>query len=392
MAFFHSVAACAAEPYSVSGDCGGFPRIDLKTMPGSCVGLIAAHLGFVRGVVAIGQDIYVADMGGWHRGRGRILRLADGGRAPPEVLLSGLDEPNGLALGPNGSLYIGLLGKVVRYDPHAPDPAAGLHDVLVNLPVTGRHPLDALAVAPDASLFVNVGSATDHCEGLNDADPDPKAVCPETAGVNPRGVILHIVPSDKPVDAATVTSYARGLRNSMALTVLPAGDVVAAVNARDFIDHADSSLSDEALPHETFDRVEEGADYGWPYCYDKNIPSPEYPQFNCATRHPPTLLLPPHAAPLGMVIYRSGMFPELNGNAVIAFHGYRAEGHRLVALPLDAHGQPTGPLKPLISDWDAVKGQHPQGAPVGVFAQADGSILIAEDHNGTLLRLARSAP
>jgi glucose/arabinose dehydrogenase len=387
---FHS--ADAAEVYAANGDCDGFARVDLKTMPGSCVGLVALHLGFARGVAVIGQDVYVADMGGWHKGRGRILRLANGGRLPPEVVLKGLDEPNGLALGPNGTLYVGLLGKLIQFDPKAADPAASIREIVTNLPDTGRHPLDALAVAPDGSLFVNVGSASDHCEQGKDMPPDSKAVCPETTGTSPRGVVLHVMPGSTPVDASTVTPFARGLRNSMAMTVLPVGDLIVGVNSRDYIDQADPALSDADLPHDTFDRVEQGADYGWPYCYDKNVPGPEYPHYDCAVKHAPTLLLPPHAAPLGMALYGGAMFPELKGQAVIAFHGYRDQGHRLVALPIDAHGQPTGPLTDLISDWDVAKGQHPQGAPVGVSVMADGSILIAEDHNGTLLRLARTAP
>ena len=75
---------------------------------------------------------------------------------------------------------------------------------------------------------------------------------------------------------------------------------------------------------------------------------------------------------------------------MIALHGYRAQGHRLIALPIDEEGRPTGPLKDLVRGWELVPGDHPQGAPVAVFAQGDGSILVTEDHNGTLLRLARS--
>jgi glucose/arabinose dehydrogenase len=33
-----------------------------------------------------------------------------------------------------------------------------------------------------------------------------------------------------------------------------------------------------------------------------------------------------------------------------------------------------------------------RGTPVAVFEKGDGSILITEDHNGTLLRLARRPP
>ncbi len=64
--------ARAAKP-PTAGDCDGFPRLGLKTAPGMCVGLVQAHLGFVRGVACIGKDVYVADMGGWRKGRGRVL-------------------------------------------------------------------------------------------------------------------------------------------------------------------------------------------------------------------------------------------------------------------------------------------------------------------------------
>lgn len=384
--------AAAAASYVTHGDCDGFPRVGLKTAPGMCVGLVAAHLGFARGVVAIGRDIYVVDMGGWRKKHGRLLRLGNGGRRPPEALLSGLDEPNGLAPASDGALYLGVLGKVIRVDPAAADPAASVRDVVVGLPDDGRHPLTALAVAADGSLFVNVGSKTDNCEGAKGALPDPVAPCPETIGTAPRGVILHIAPSSAPVDVHGIVPYASGLRNSMALAITPSGRLVAAVNARDNIEQVDASLSDEDLPHDTFDRIEEGADYGWPYCFDAGRPSPEYKEADCRQKHLPTMLLPPHAAPLGMLLYRSARLAGLKHQLVIGFHGYRALGHRLVALAIDNDGKPLGPLRDIVWGWDDVEGNHPQGTPVSVFEQADGSILITEDHNGTLLRLSRPKP
>jgi glucose/arabinose dehydrogenase len=385
-------ASAAEKSYVTAGDCDGFPRDNLKSIPGSCVGLVATHLGFARGVVAIGDDIYVVDMGGWRKGHGRLLRLADSGRAAPSVVLDHLDEPNAIAAGPAGTLYLGLLGKVVQIDPASQNPAATLRDIVVKLPTEGRHPLPALAVAPDGSLFVNVGSATDHCENEDGSPPNPAALCPETVATMPRATIIRAPPSASPIDASAISPYARGLRNSMALAVLPSGDLVAAVNARDAIDAADPSLSDETLPHDTYDRVQQGADYGWPYCYDDDAPSPEYPHFGCAEKHKPTLLLPAHAAPLGMLYYHGDALSALNGELVIGLHGYRATGHRLVALPVDDHGIPTAPPSDVIWGWEGAKDDHPRGTPVAVFEEGDGSILITEDHNGTLLRLARHPP
>ncbi|MDE1149042.1 MAG: glucose dehydrogenase [Azospirillaceae bacterium] len=388
-----------------AAQCDGFPAVHLKAAPGLCVGLVAAKLGFARGVAVMGHDIYVVDLGGgWRLGHGRLLRLRDDGRAAPEVLLTGLDEPNVLAPAPDGRLYMSVVGRLVTLDPNAADVKASLRDVVVGLPREGRHPLAAVVLAPDGSLFVNVGSGTDHCEGPgkgkgDDTPPDPAVPCPETVGPAPRGVLLHLTPDLKPgappVDVRGMAPYARGLRNAMALGLMPGGQLVAAANARDDISAADPALSDDDVPHDLYLAVRPGADYGWPYCYDNGLPSPEYAKSagggpDCQARQAPTLLLPPHSAPLGLLPYMDGSLPGLAGQVLIGLHGYRDTGHRIVALPVDAQGRPTGPLHDVVWGWDVAKDDHPQGAPVVLARLPDGSVLITEDHNGTLLRLARA--
>ena len=101
------------------------------------------------------------------------------------------------------------------------------------------------------------------------------------------------------------------------------------------------------------------------------------------------MLLPAHAAPLGMLLYRGDKLPGLAGKLVIGYHGYRATGHRVVAVGLGADGRPTGTPTELVWDWEQKDGSHPQGSPVGLVQADDGSVLIAEDHSGALLRLAR---
>lgn len=382
--------ADAAQAYRTQGMCDGYPGVALETPPNLCVGLVADHLGFPRGVADDADAIYVADMGGWRKGHGRVLRLDKkdpGGRA---VLLKGLDEPNALVPGPDGMLYVGVLGRVIRFDPHAADPAATLRDVVVGLPDTGRHPLTAIAVAADGALFLNVGSKTDNCETDSGGAPDPNAPCPETAETPPRGSIIHVVPQPSgAVDAATAKVVARGLRNSLGLAIRPGGQLIAAVNARDAIDTRDPTLSDDKLPHDTLDWIETGADYGWPYCFDDKRPAPEYPHRDCSAIRAPDLLLPPHAAPLGLLYYAGTRLPDLTGRLVIPFHGYREGGHRIVSLALDADGRPEGRPADLVWGWDKVPGSHPKGAPVALATMRDGSILITEDVNDTLLRLSR---
>jgi len=262
--------------------------------------------------------------------------------------------------------------------------------VVDHLPTTGRHPMPALAVAPDGALFVNVGSETDNCHDADGAAPDPKVACPETQEKPPRGSVLRFAPRDQAWDAREQAPYAQGLRNSMAMTVLPDGRLAVAANARDAIQRADPRLADAELPHEPMSVLEPGADYGWPYCYDRLATSPEYAGRDCKAKRAPDLLLPAHAAPLGMLLYQGDRLPGLAGKLVVGYHGYRASGHRLVAVALEG-GKPTGTPAELVGGWDADTDAHPKGAPTGLVEMADGSVLVTEDHNGTLLRLARAS-
>ncbi|RDS79754.1 glucose dehydrogenase [Dyella monticola] len=400
--FLGGLVACAAfalgtappahahENYQTSGVCGGYPRVNLQSAPGTCVGLVAQHLGFPRGVATLGSDIYVVDNGDWVAGKGRLFRLR--GNQRPQVILTGLDRPNAIIAMPNKRLLIGVAGSIVSVDPNADDPAATSRDVVVNLPTTGRHPLPAMALALDGSLYINVGSASDNCD-QDIGHPSRPTICPETQETPPRGSVLRAkLGPDKPLDATQLPVFARGLRNSMALVVSPGNQVIDAVNARDAINAIDPKLSDDDLPHDTLDYLVAGADYGWPYCFDNNRPSPENPQYDCSKKTAPTRLLPPHAAPLGMLIYRGRALPGQHHHLIIGYHGYRDLGHRIVSLDLDEKFHPRGEPQDLVWGWNNAPGDHPMGAPVAVAEMQDGSVLVTEDRNGTLLKIAPVTP
>lgn len=388
LAILVPLGTASAREYQTQDSCDGFPKVFLKTRPGLCVGLVASHLGFARGVAAIGHDVFVLDMCGWRKGQGRLLRLKQDGHAPPEVLLSGLDEPSALVSGTDGALYMGVAGRIVRVDLSGTKPE--MRDVVTGLPETGRHPLTALAFAPDGQLYINIGSATDHCETPDGDAPDVQKACPETAQNPPRASIMSVRPGPNPVVWKDTKLVATGLRNSMGLAVLPNGTLVAAANARDAINKADPALSDTALPHDTYDVIRPGANYGWPYCFEDNQPSPEYPHYACAGMEKPAFLLPAHAAPLGLLAYQGDALSDLQGQLVLPYHGYRKTGHRIMTLKISAGGEPVGVPQPLVWGWEGRTPLSPAGAPVSVAEMADGSLLVSEDHNGTLLRIAKS--
>lgn len=376
-------APSRSAPYAAVGRCGGFPKVALTTRPGTCVGLVGAGLGFPRGLAEHHGDIYITDVGSRLPGRGRVLRVRLDRPWKPAVVLSHLDRPGAIVAGPDGYLYVAESSRIFRFNPDAPNAAASVEPVLTGLPTNGLHNLPGLAFARDGSLFVSIGAASDNCEDAAGRRPNPNRICPELGAHPPRASILRLPPNRQGPEV-----YALGIRNALALLQLSNGVLLAASNGRDNIDQADPRLSDDRLPHDLLLTVTAGKQFGWPYCYDLGRPSPEYPKAQCAKFANPALLLPPHAAPLSMLLYRGSLIAGLKGKLVLAYHGYRSAGHRIVGLPLNAKGSPAGSPFNLVWGWNAVRNVRPQGAPVAMLELADGSILILEDHNGTLLRLA----
>jgi glucose/arabinose dehydrogenase len=382
--------------YVTDGLCDSLPRVDLETPAGLCVGLVASGFKFTRGIAPLPNgDLLVADMGGWVKRRGSIWLLSrDGDIYAKTQLLSRLDEPHGIALGPDGLVYVGVLGRIFRFA--LADPDGTIEDVIggasaiAPLPATGLHPLTNFVFDRAGDLYVTVGSATNNCEGPDDALPDAAAPCPETLSDAPRGVVRKYEMAWPGGRVLSWSNLATGLRNALALVVHPSSNrVYAADNARDSIDLVMPELpDDENLPHDEFNLLQEGKHYGWPYCYDDGVPSPEYSDADCGAYEPPLRLLAAHAAPLGMAYYDDALLDDdIGGTLLVAYHGYRRHGHRLLAFPVDADGVPASEAFELIGGWEAGP-TRPQGAPVDVKIGADGAVYLSEDHNGTVLRLA----
>ncbi len=102
---------------------------------------------------------------------------------------------------------------------------------------------------------------------------------------------------------ADLRTFASGLRNSVFMTIHPETRKVWATEmGRDL-------LGDD-LPPDEMNIIEQGRNYGWPFCYGKNVHDDDFDpamQKNCREpeTYPSHIDIPAHSAPLGL-----SFFPE----------------------------------------------------------------------------------
>jgi len=389
--------ATAAPLYAPQAPCAGYPGVALKLPEGWCAGLVADArdgLRMPRRLLWVApQRAWIVDMGNWEPRRGRLLELRTD--IPPgqpgrlRVLAERLDRPHGLARGPDGKVYVGEAGTVWRTPV---GDAVQREDLLSGLPSDGAHPLKELAFTPDGRLLVNMGSSSDACRGEDQRQPLP---CPDLVGERPRAAVYVARFEGASGALRDFHPLATGLRNSLGLAATVAHDGrVRLWQAENGIDY-----SDAALPAEELNELLPGQAYGWPYCVSdargRSLPARGYEQrARCAQQRAPFMAWPAHAAPLQLLVAPAGLAEDSpwRGRLLAVWHGYRAQGHRIVAWRLDAEGRPSGPREDLVSGWQAQAGRRPLGTPAGAQFDPEGRLWIVEDRNRSVIVVAPKAP
>lgn len=432
--------------------CGGFPRLQVETMPGTCLGMVLPRGDLVmpRSILQLrdSDDFLLVDMGGWAPGNGALYLLAkENGIYKTKLIKGELNIPHGLAYSPDGWIYLGESQQISRFK-FADGRLSDWQLAVDNLPrFKGHmHPLTQFTFDPKSGdLFVNSGAPSDHCTARQSTDGE-YVECPDSEDMG-LGAIYRYRASDlkklPKVRPQFRSLSGQGLRNSMAMLVSGSGFLIQGENSRDF-----PEMEEPYEEINVIDLKDDGYDYGWPYCYDAHATSPEFmfaqnggvglrkrfpAPLNCALKKPdaksnykpPHALMPPHVAPLHMAYYNGSMFPELNGKILMSWHGHQPTGQRLVAYDVDKNGLPVVSAPPpsglsykvnqrsgcpsvkpfaprggldqvaayseVISGWDARRGVRPKGAPVGFSVARDGSIFIVEDRAGRdVVRLAKT--
>lgn len=394
-ALIWAIPATASTAYATRGSCAGHPRIALQVPQGWCVGLVATAkdgLQMPRRLLEVAPGRFlIVDMGSWEPRRGRLLelRLDDGNKPQLRTLASQLDRPHGLARGPDGKVYIGEAGTVWRTPVGA---AVRREDVITGLPADGAHPLKELAFGRGGRLYINVGSASDACRNEQQQQPLP---CPETTGARPRAAVYVAELGGPGHTLQSLRPYAGGLRNSLGLAV------VASASGAERLWQAENSVdyTDVKLPAEELNELSPGSHHGWPTCVSdaqgRSVVARGYERrARCGTaaHRAPHQAWPAHVAPLQLLAVPPAAAgqkaPPWSGHLLAVWHGYRAQGQRIVAWRLGADGRPQGARENIVSGWSAMPGLRPLGNPAGITIDRQGRLWVVEDRNRTVLVVA----
>jgi glucose/arabinose dehydrogenase/mono/diheme cytochrome c family protein len=314
----------------------------------------------------------------------------------------------------NGYLYFSseLIVYRQKLTPGKLVPEGEVEEIVVDDHPHGTHEHIAKPICFDnnGNLYVPFGAPSNACQ-------EPKRT-PAAPGLDPcpqledHGGVWRFDANKVGQSQKDGYKFATGIRSVVAMEWNPLDDnLYLVMHGRDDLLRLWASIftpwQSAMLPSEEFLKVEDGDDFGWPYCYydqvqNKKVLAPEYggdgkEVGRCADFKKPIMGFPGHWAPNDLFFYTGDQFPErYKQGAFVAFHGstnrapYPQSGYFIGFVPFE-NGQPTGEwevfadgfaeVDPIVNVSDAVY------RPMGIAMGPDGSLYISETERGKIWRI-----
>jgi glucose/arabinose dehydrogenase len=291
--------------------------------------------------------------------------------------LSGLRNPNSVAFYTDRSgtdwFYLALTDRLVRYRyERGTDAPSGEPQVLATFPdyglgykYGGWHLTRTVVVGGNGKIYVAVGSSCNACEEKEEV----------------RASILQMDP-----DGKNQRHFARGLRNAVGLRW---------VNGRLFATNMGSDHLGDNRPADTFYKIEDSKNYGWPYCFQAGpriYPDPKFnptgTKFDCHEVPSALTPFPAHSSPLGLEYFDSNNSSDLAGSFLVALHGSTKKtlrrGYKVVRIP-----EAGGAMQDFVTGFFEVGKIN--GRPADVFSFGKDAFLVTDDYSGVVYYVFRKS-
>lgn len=355
------------------------------------------------------QDLNVAE-------QLKNINLPDGFKI--EVYIDDIVNPRQMALGDNGTIFVGTrdFGSVYAVVDKDGDYKADAAHTLISkrdkLPDGTRLNRPCGVAFKDGSLYVaasNVLLRFDDIESKVDNPGEPVVIATDIPkGENhfwkyigfgpdgklyiPNGCPANIAPEQEnhmmimrmDADATNREVIAYGIRNTLGFDWNPVNDELW------FTDHNADHLGADSPPDELNRLSEVGEHFGFPYIHGQDILDPEYGHGQDPTMYtPPVQDLVPHAGVMGMKFYNGGMFPAEYKNAIFITEkaGYKGQPDKSQRITLVKHdNEKSLSYEAFATGWRV--GDKAWGKPVDVLVLKDGSMLVSDDTANAIYRIS----
>jgi glucose/arabinose dehydrogenase len=357
------------------------------TVPAGFTLAAIAHVSGARQLVAASNgDLLVGT-------NGRSIAIVPHAEGPgvaatPRILINLPQGPaQGIALGPNGTLYaatntgvwkmpyapgvvsIAAATKIaaVRTGPVAPHSDGDVHD-------------SSSVIVSGKTLYVGVGSSCNACTEVDSTRATVQAMR---------------------LDGSAMHTFARQIRNPVAFTVDPATGMV-------FTGGAGQDDLPQGHPYEFLDALTAhaaGVNYGWPACEENHVAY--MAGANCTHTVQPLIVFPAYSTIIGAAYYpahakgpyafpaafRGGIFVSMHGSWH-AVNGIGVDAPHVAFVPMrgDQPAKAVAWTDPRVQWTDFLTGFQTAdggriGRPTGIAVGSRGSLFVADDLSGTIYRI-----
>ncbi len=280
--------------------------------------------------------------------QGKVVSLPE-----KTTVIDGLNKPHGLAFR-DGKLYVAET-----------DGVSVNKKKIVDLPAGGNHFSRTIAFGPDGRLYISVGSSCN--------------VCVEKDWRRAKLLVVN-------ADGSGLKEYATGLRNSVFFVWHP-------VTKKLWATDMGRDLLGDNTPQEEVNIIEEGKDYGWPYCYENRVHDDNFDPkkvHSCDSTVPPHISFQAHSAPLGLAFIPDSWPEEYRGDLLVSYHGSwnrtKPTGYKVVRFDLDENGKSKGESD-FLSGF--LEGDSALGRPVDLLFDKEGNLFVSDDKAGVVYKISQ---